>query len=61
MAGDLPQEAAGVGHREVEASHQEIVEREVGCCSVVGEKVQKILILAQPAAEGEARASLVGH
>lgn len=67
MAGDLPQEpaVAVVGHQEVEASHQGTVEREVGCCSVADEEVQKFLVLAQPrnlqAAEGEARASLVGH
>lgn len=55
----------GVGRQEVEASLQEWEERMVGCCLVVDEEVQKILVFAQPwslqAEEGEVRASLVEH
>lgn len=67
MANDLPQEpvVVGVGRQEVEASLQEWEERMVGCCLVVDEEVQKILVFAQPwslqAEEGEVRASLVEH
>lgn len=67
MANDLPQElvVVGVGRQEVEASLQERGERMVGCCLVVDEEVQKILVFAQPwslqAEEGEVRASLVEH
>lgn len=55
----------GVGRQEVEAYLQEWEERMVGCCLVVDEEVQKILVFAQPwslqAEEGEVRASLVEH
>lgn len=67
MANDLPQElvVAGVGRQEVEASLQEWGERMVGCCLVVDEEVQNILVFAQlwslQAEEGEVRASLVEH